>query len=170
MQASHNCVAQRLLRAVLLMAALFSFAAAAETTLTKASDLVADAALARKAGIPIVILYSLPGCPYCETIRASHLAPLAAETPQRAIVRQIDLGAATSLTGFDGALTSHGEFVRRQSIKFAPVVQFFNSDGKRLGEPLVGSMLPDFYGAYLADALNAATVAIQSEKAVRDRK
>jgi len=137
----------------------------AESTLTKATDLQADANAARKSGIPILILYSLPGCPHCEAIRRSHLTPLAAEVPPKAIIRQIDLQSLAKLRGFDGKVVHHEDVVRTQSIKFAPVVVFYDADGKRLGEPLVGSMLPDFYGAYLADGLAAATSAIRSGKA-----
>ena len=147
---------------VTLLPFLPSVAHAAETTLTKASDLQADAAAARKAGVPILVLYSLPGCPYCEAIRRSHLTPLVAEKPAKAIIRQIDLQSGTSLRGFDGTHTTHAEFVRARGVKFAPVVSFFGPDGHPIGEPLVGSMLPDFYGAYLADALSAATAKVRA--------
>jgi thiol-disulfide isomerase/thioredoxin len=149
-----------------LLAAAVAFAPshshAAETTLTKATDLQVDAAAARKAGVPILVLYSLPGCPYCEAIRRSHLAPLAAEVPAKAIIRQIDLQSVAVLRGFDGKPTTHAEFVRARGIKFAPVVSFFGSDGQPIGESLVGTMLPDFYGAYLADALSTATAKVRA--------
>jgi hypothetical protein len=133
----------------------------AESTLTKATDLHYDAAAAHKAGVPILVLYSLPRCPYCEAIRRSHLAPMAAEVPPKAIIRQIDLQSAAALRGFDGKPTTHAEFVRARGIKFAPVVSFFGSDGRSVGESLVGSMLPDFYAAYLADGLQAATAKVR---------
>ena len=142
----------------------FATAAFAESTLTKATDLRAAALASSKASIPVLVLYSLPGCPHCEAIRRGHLTPLAAETPPRAIIRQIDLQSVAKVRGFDGKLTSHEDLVRAQGIKFAPVVVFYGADGKRLGEPLVGSMLPDFYGAYLADALTAATAAVRTHK------
>jgi thioredoxin-related protein len=136
-------------------------ASKAESTLTKASDLTADAAAARQARLPILLLYSLPGCPYCEAIRRGHLTPMSAEASPRAIIRQLDLNAATTLRDFNGKLTTHGEFLRARGVKFAPVVAFVDSEGNALGEPLVGTMLPDFYGAYLEDALAAATAKIR---------
>ncbi|MBC7625396.1 MAG: thioredoxin [Aeromicrobium sp.] len=147
---------------VTLLPFLPSVAHPAETTLTKATDLQADAAAARKAGVPILVLYSLPGCPYCEAIRRSHLTPLVAEKPVRAIIRQIDLQSSAALRDFDGKPTTHADFVRARGIKFAPVVSFFGADGKTIGEPLMGTMLPDFYGAYLADALSAATAKVRA--------
>jgi thioredoxin-related protein len=132
-----------------------------ETSLSKASDLNADAAAARQARLPILLLYSLPGCPYCEAIRRGHLTPMSAEVKPRAIIRQLDLNAATPLRDFNGRLTTHGDFVRSRGVKFAPVVAFVDSDGNALGDPLVGTMLPDFYGAYLEDALVAATAKVR---------
>ena len=152
-----------------MAAVVFLFAvstlAFADSTLTKASDLQADAAAARKAGVPILVLYSLPGCPYCEAIRRSHLTPLAAEVPPKAIIRQIDLQSSAALRGFDGKSTTHADFVRARGIKFAPLVSFFGADGQPIGESLVGTMLPDFYGAYLADSLAAATAKVRASPA-----
>jgi len=142
-----------------------SATAKGETSLTKATDLQADAIASRKASIPILILYSLPGCPYCEAIRRSHLTPLAAEVPAKAIIRQIDLQSGASLRGFDGKPTTHAEFVRARGIKFAPVVSFFGTDCQTIGEPLMGTMLPDFYASYLADALEAATGKVRASPA-----
>ena len=40
--------------------------------------------------------------------------------------------------------------------KLAPVVMFFGNKGEMFAKPLVGSMIPDFYGAYLDAALTEA--------------
>lgn len=135
---------------------------AAETTLTKAQDLASDAREAQQLGVPILVLYSLPGCPYCEAIRRLHLAPMnaaakTAHAPRRAIIRQIDLKSSLGLIDFGGRHSSHASFAQAQNIKFAPVVAFYGKDAKPLIDPLVGTMLPDFYGQYLDDALATAT-------------
>ncbi len=137
-------------------------AQAAETTLTKAQDLAIDAREAQRLGVPILVLYSLPGCPYCEAIRRSHLTPMDAAsnkayTPRRAIIRQVDLKSSLGLIDFEGRHSSHASFAQAQNIKFAPVVAFYGKDAKLLIDPLVGTMLPDFYGQYLDDALATAT-------------
>ena len=135
---------------------------AAETTLTKAQDLANDAREAQRLGVPILILYSLPGCPYCEAIRRSHLTPMneasnKAQAPRRAIIRQVDLKSSLGLIDFEGQRVSHASFAQAQNIKFAPVVAFYGKDAKPLTDPLIGTMLPDFYGQYLDDALTTAT-------------
>ncbi len=157
------CIAPRLMR----MAICFLFASliavgvnaqtnARETTLTVATDLKADAIESAKRGVPIVILYSLPGCPHCEVVRRSHLTPMSNETPSRAIIRQLNLQSTAPLRDFEGVMTTHRDFIDQQKIKFAPVVAFYNPAGQRLGDALIGTMLPDFYGAYLEDGLSEA--------------
>lgn len=44
----------------------------------------------------------------------------------------------------------------RYTAKIAPVVVFFNAKGELLAEPLLGSMIPDFYGAYFDAVFNEA--------------
>ena len=137
-------------------------AQAAETTLNKALDLASDAQEATRLHIPVLVLYSLPGCPYCESIRRSHLIPMQAasekNTPRRAIIRQVDLKSSLSMIDFAGQRVTHSQFAQAQNIKFAPVVAFYGKDETPLTDPLMGTMLPDFYSQYLDDALAMATL------------
>jgi thioredoxin-related protein len=156
-----------------LCIAPFNHAAARETTLVKATDLQADAKISARDRIPIIILFSLAGCPHCEVIRQSHLTPLARTNNKKmpnAIVRQVDLGSPKTMIDFAGVKTTHQEFVNAQQVKFSPVVIFYDASGKKLGDPLIGAMLPDFYGAYLDDALAAATSAINPDKPAAQSK
>jgi thiol-disulfide isomerase/thioredoxin len=130
---------------------------AAETTLAKAADLAADVRESARTGIPVLLLFSLPGCPHCEAIRRGHLLALEKEQPARVIARQVDMHSTQVMIDFAGRRTTHGEFIRAQNIRFAPIVVLAGAGGERLTEPLVGAMLPDFYGAYLEGAIAAAT-------------
>ncbi|MEO8385322.1 MAG: hypothetical protein ABI583_08775 [Betaproteobacteria bacterium] len=135
-----------------------SCSANCQTTLPLASDLALDAIESGRTGAPLIVMFSLPGCPHCEVVRRSHLLPLLRDQTAlpRPIVRQIDITSALSLRDFDGSKITHAEFAARQKIKLAPVVMFFGRSGEMLAKPLVGSMIPDFYGAYLDAALTEA--------------
>jgi Thioredoxin-like len=135
-----------------------------ETSLTLAANLAADARIARERSRPIVVLFSLLGCPHCEVIRRSHLLPLSNEVPLRATVRQIDVDSDREMVDFHGAITTHRAFAGTQRIKLTPVVAFFGPDGEVLAEPLIGALLADFYGAYLENALSTAAVLLNSRK------
>ena len=130
-------------------------ALAAPGDLTLASDLVSDAAQARTRGVPLLILFSLPDCQYCDRVRRDYLLPLqgprAGALP--AILRQVDLGSARPLKDFAGASTTHDAFARRNGITLAPTIKIYDGEGHEAAEPLVGLLTPDLFGAYLEHAL-----------------
>ncbi len=108
------------------------------------------AALAR--GLPLTVMVSLPGCPFCKVVRDSHLAPLLSEQT----VVQVDIGSTLPLLDTHGQASTHAEQVRRWGVKVAPTLLFFGRQGNEVAERLVGALLPDFYGAYLAQRLETA--------------
>jgi thioredoxin-related protein len=123
-----------------------------------AADLRADARLVRRQRVPLLVLFSIPGCPYCNEVRRSHLLPLLSDpSPSTgALVRQVNVGGREPVTGFGGEAMTHGELARAHGIRRAPVVAFWDDRGRPIAEPLDGMLLPDFYGAYLENALEAA--------------
>lgn len=133
-------------------------AAAPQTPLPLATDLQADGRVSRSRRVPIVILFSLPGCPYCEVVRRSHLAPMLRDPREsaRAIIRQVDIDSDQSVVGFGGAPTTHAAIARAHGVRSAPVVAFWDGEGRPLADALSGLLLPDFYSAYLDSALESA--------------
>ena len=116
------------------------------------------AAAAQKAQVPVIVMVSLEGCGFCKIVRQSHLLPLQAleKTTPRAIVRQIEINGAQTLVDVNGKIISHREFAQKLGAKVAPTVFFLNAKGEQIASPLEGGLLPDFYSAYLDDAIEAA--------------
>lgn len=143
----------------LVLAAASPFAAhAQETALPCPASLPAEAQAAARRGEPLVLLVSLPGCPYCEAMRRSHLTPLSRDLEGG--VMQIDLGSSRSLTDFDGATRTHDAVARARHASFTPTVLFLGPQGDELAEQLVGAGVPDFYGAYFEQRLASARQAL----------
>jgi thioredoxin-like negative regulator of GroEL len=132
--------------------------AAPQTPLPLAADLQADGRDSRSRRVPIVILFSLPGCPYCEVVRRSHLAPMLRDPREsaRAIIRQVDIDSDQSVVGFGGTPTTHAAIARAHGVRSAPVVAFLDGEGRPLADALKGLLLADFYSAYLDSALESA--------------
>ena len=150
----------RLIRCLIASATLLacSLAAVADTALPAATDFVADAKIAARSSVPVIVLVSLAGCPHCEVVRRSHLLPLLRDgtgAPQP-VIRQVEINGSERLRDFEGREITHAEFARNHKVRIAPVVFFFNAKGELLSEPLVGSMIPDFYGAYFDAAFSEA--------------
>lgn len=150
-----------------LLASMALCAGAAPLVLEQARDLAADGKITAATRQPIVILVSLAGCPHCEVVRRSHLLPLVKEDASGVapLIRQIEFNGPQRVIDFAGKAISHAEFARRYQVKLAPVVLFFAPDGEVIADPLVGAMIPDFYGAYFDAALAQARAKL--EKTIR---
>ncbi len=136
-----------------LLAGFTPFAWPAETPLPTARYLAEDAHAAQRQGMPLILLVSLSGCPFCEEVRKLHLAPLA---QSGVIVRQIHLDRDTDLIDFEGGRTTQRRFAKNLALRVAPTVFFFDTKGRQIAEPIVGAIHQDFYQEYLDDAIAAA--------------
>ena len=146
---------------------LASFSRAARpSAIPLATDLRADGQVSKARKIPILVLFSLPGCPYCEIVRHSHLVPMLRD-PQRAglaVFRQIDIDGEHAVLDFTGRRTTHEAISRAHGMRSAPVVAFWDGEGKPVAENLAGMLLPDFYSAYLESALETARARLASPR------
>lgn len=137
-------------------------AIAAESTLPPLRNVAAEAADAARRGEPLVVLVTLPGCRYCETVRRGYLAPQAARG--ELVVREVDMAAGTPLRDAAGRMTTARDWARGQGVRVAPTVLFLDGNGQSAATPLRG-IQPDFYGAYLEQALDAARERVRAGQA-----
>jgi thioredoxin-related protein len=121
-------------------------------------DLTRDARQATREGKPIVILFALPGCPFCETVRQNYLAPLLRDLPlkERPIIREIEIDSPRTFAGFKGELSSHRSLAKSFNIRLAPTVVFLDPAGQLLTQPIVGGDSAGMYGGYLENAFAEA--------------
>ncbi len=121
-------------------------------------------------GRVVVVLFSLPGCPYCEALRREQLVHLARDAAREGVaVAEFDLTdsrrfpdtPATALreggVGTAAALQagSAADLARALGVTVAPTVVFLGKQGE-LADRLVGYASSDFYGAYLEQRIGAA--------------
>lgn len=125
--------------------------------LPPATDLAAHGTEAARRGEPLVVLVSMPGCGYCDAVRRNYLGPQAAAG--EIAVRELDMTADTPLRDADGSLTTARAWARAHLVRVAPTVLFLDRQGRAAASPLRG-MQPDFYGAYLEQALDQARAAV----------
>ena len=128
-------------------------------TLPSPASLQAQLASALLEGHPLVVMASLDGCPFCRVVRDSYLAPLLRDTGQPVV--QLDTASARPLLDFRGRPATHDSLLRAWGVKVFPTVLFFGRDGTEAAPRLVGSSIPDFYGAYLEQRLTAARASVR---------
>ncbi|MCO5761162.1 MAG: thioredoxin family protein [Chromatiaceae bacterium] len=155
----------RILRRCLVPAllAVSAFATAAGNDLPAAVDLRAEAARAKRAGGPLIVVFSRAECRYCETVKRDYLKPLEKNPNFNGVViRQINQDSDAAMTDFRGKKTTQASFASAEKISLVPVVAFYGPNGKTLADPLVGAGLPDFYQSYLEDAIAKSTAALKA--------
>jgi thioredoxin-related protein len=128
--------------------------------LPTAVSLSDELAPALKKGMPLLVMVSLDGCPFCKMARENYLAPLREE--RGLVVVQIDMRSSRVVRDFKGASRTQDELIRSWGIKVAPTVLFFGRGGAEIAERLVGGYIPDFYGAYLDERLRLAQAALRA--------
>ncbi|AOU99423.1 hypothetical protein BI364_00075 [Acidihalobacter yilgarnensis] len=147
-----------------LAAGLLAFLSAgvyAGGQLPEARDL---AAVAADAGTrPILIEVAQRDCPYCAVVREDFLEPmiLSGDYRDRVVMLQLHRDSGQSLKGFDGAQIEPEDFAARYHITVTPTVLLLGPDGRLLTPPLVGLSTPDFYGAFLDEAIDQAGAALK---------
>jgi len=124
-------------------------------------DLRADAAAAARQQQPLLLFFTLAGCPYCERVRREYLGPMShdADQARRALIRELPIEA--SLTGFDGAAHSAREIAALYKVNLFPTVVLVDAHGTAIAEPLVGFSSPDFYGGLLDGRIDTANEKIK---------
>lgn len=131
--------------------------AAHAVNLPAASDLQRDAAASARDRVPILVFFDRGDCPYCERALREYLVPMSRDEKwrERAIYRQIEVDREFPLTDFDGTPTTHRAFAARYRAALTPTVMIVDGRGQRIGDALIGLMTPDFYAAYLENAVTA---------------
>lgn len=117
-------------------------------------------ALAEKSQpVAVAILFSAPDCTYCEQVRQQSLWHLETDKRYQPKVLAFEIeqeSDAPSIEWFNGKTYSGRQISKLLGVKFSPTVMVFNSKGIVAGQPILGSGLPDFYGAYLDDLIRKA--------------
>jgi hypothetical protein len=104
-------------------------------------------------GRALVMLVSTEGCPWCRLVRQSYLLPLRAEGQP---VVEIDMRSALRILDFQGAPSTPAQLAQALRVRVAPTVLFLAAGGREAAPRIAGVPLPDFYGAYLQERVDAA--------------
>lgn len=153
----------------LLINGVFTQAEAGGVDIPKAKDLQKDGIVAREKGIPVLLEFTMHGCPFCEEVEEEVLRPMliSGDYDNKVIVRNIKIDEEdTTITDFNGEKITYEELAQRYSIYVAPTLVLVQGDGKAMGLDMVGVTTIDYYGAYLDQAIDQAMkkIATAAEK------
>ncbi len=123
-----------------------------------ARDLAADAVLARRANVPILLVFSQDHCPFCKTLKREIIRPmiLSGEYLDRVIFRELFIDEGEMVQDFWGGLLEAAEVGKRYNIWVTPTLLFLDPDGKELTKRILGVNTLEMYGYYVDKALDEA--------------
>lgn len=152
-----------------LLCLVFSTQAVADNkaaAIPMVSDLARDGAQAEREGKPVVLFFSLPGCPFCHVVRNNYLHPLLRDSKprERPVIRELDMASAQSVQSFDRSSTSPRSIAQKYKVIAAPTVIFVDANGCVLAPSIVGGDIAGVYGGYLDNAFDVSAKKIAAAK------
>ncbi len=151
-----------LLSAILTLLALGQ-AVHADGNVAEAHDFRALQQEMQAKGLPLLLAFRADYCGFCKRLETEYLQPMVAsgKYDARILVRRFTLDTEESVIDFNGDKMDAKTFATRHDASLTPTVVFLNAEGKEVAERLLGYNSPDFYGAYLEDAIATAQKAVQ---------
>jgi len=130
--------------------------ASAASGLIQATNLKADARIAAKRQVAILVVFTRPTCSYCKRAKREYLVPMHKDPAyrKRVIIREVIVGTTTPLIGFDGRPSTHGAFAAAHQVLIVPTVKVLDTHGNEASEAIVGLLIPDFYFGHLEAAID----------------
>jgi thioredoxin-related protein len=98
-------------------------------------DLKAELATARtekKKGV--VLIYEMDGCPFCERLKRVALRSRDVKQYYHSnfMAYRIDIKGATSITAFDGGVSTESAFAAKQGVRATPTIVFYDLQGTEM--------------------------------------
>lgn len=123
--------------------------------LVHATNFAADARTATGRKVPVMVIFTSPGCHYCERVKRDYLIPMHKDKAYRnkVVIREVTVGAGTPLVDFDGSRTTEGAFAAAHKVFMVPTVKVLDLKGQDAAEPIVGLLTADYYFGYLEAAI-----------------
>lgn len=132
-----------------------------------ARNLSQDGALAKKMNGVVLVLFSADYCRYCDTVLHDYLEPMSRldDYKDKVVMRKVEISSYDSLLDFRGNKTPHRHFAGDTGVRMVPTVAVFDHKGRMLAKPVVGLSIPDYYGQYLDDAIQAGLDKVRGKNA-----
>ncbi len=155
-------------RTLFLLFLLFFIGAAANAG-QPVTDWSREAAQARSADLPILVIFTADDCHYCEQLKRQVIEPGIHGGPLqgKALVREFDIHRGGKITDFDGDRIRSRIFVNRYQVFATPTVVILDGSGAPLTEPLVGFDDAESYRERLSQALDNALIALGTTRGPR---
>lgn len=113
--------------------------------------------------LPLLLAFHAEHCHYCQRLFEEQLIPIIKNGAyaERIVIRTFDIDNLGSIQDFNGEQISAEQFTKRYEAFLTPTLVFLDANGQEVVKRIRGYNSPDYYGAYLEQAINAAQTAVQ---------
>lgn len=141
-------------------------AATEDDAVPLARDLAADGRTMQDRHVPMLVMFSSPDCAYCRKLLDEFLLPMQRnqEYRDKVLMRRVEIGSSSALRDFSGKTTTQQRFAGLHKVRLVPTVVLMGSGGEVLSEPLVGLSSPDYYGAFLDQAIDESLAKLRAPR------
>ena len=145
----------------------FDFDELPQVDIVNTEDFRIDSRLAVEKQTPILILFAMEGCAYCQYVEEEHLKPMLRNSDygEKVIIRRVMTDDYDDLIDFNGNTISSSEFSTRYGAYLTPTVVFLDHNGKQLSR-ILGVRNTEFYGGDLDDSLDISLQMIRKQLAL----
>lgn len=132
-----------------------------------ANNFQKDAIAARDKQRPILIIFSMEGCAYCEYVEEEHLKPMLRNANYRSkvIIRRVMVDDHGDVIDFNGKPISTDHFASRYGASLTPTVVFVDDQGNQLVPRILGVRNTEFYGYDLDRGLDLSLMKVRKKLA-----
>ena len=125
-------------------------------------DLAADGAAARRAGVPVMLMFSATYCGYCDLLEAEILRPMliSGDYDDKVVIRKLVLDEADEVRGFDGRMVSPDWLMGEYDVYVTPTLVFLSPEGRVLAGNIVGVNTLELFGGRVDAAIAEARARI----------
>jgi len=138
-----------------------------EVEIINSNNLQRDGKLSLKTQKPLLILFSMEDCAYCEFVEEEHLKPMLRNQDylDTVIIRRVMTDDHDDVIDFDGTKISSLDFSARYGAYVTPTVVFLNHEGMELSTRVLGVRNTEFYGGELDEGLEISLRKIRQQLA-----
>ncbi len=132
-------------------------------------DLQADARLAARRNVPLLLEFSASDCSYCELLESEILRPILLNGgyTDKVLIRKLVIDQADRVRDFDGRTVSMDDFVQRHNVSVTPTMLFFDPQGHELVPRMIGINTIDFFAGEVDQSIDTALARLHAHHAAR---
>lgn len=149
-----------------LFSLFFSLNALSVEDLYPATNLYKSALTSNNKNIPILIMFSIDDCPYCQKVKEEILLPIQniKSYDDKVIIRHINTSNENDIINFQNNQSSTSELKEFYNINFFPTVILLNKNGRKIANSMIGITTAEQYWQELDNNIQDAIEYIKISK------